>query len=141
MVTPVVKREAVAHLKEAHEMSERRACRTIGCDRMTARYRSRRLDDPLLRERLLALAKERRRFGYRRLLIFLRREGFVVNHKRLFRIYREERLMVRKRSGRKRALGARTPMPGAAQPNARWSARLRLRSVRQRTTVSHSRHL
>ena len=121
MVTPVVKREAVAHLKEAHEMSERRACRTIGCDRMTARYRSRRPDDPLLRERLLALAKERRRFGYRRLLIFLRREGFVVNHKRLFRIYREERLMVRKRSGRKRALGARTPMPGAALPNARWS--------------------
>jgi putative transposase len=121
MVTPTVKREAVAHLQKVHEMSERRACRTIGCDRMTARYRSRRPDDPLLRERLLALAKERRRFGYRRLLIFLRREGFVVNHKRLFRIYREERLMVRKRGGRKRALGARAPMPGAARPNDRWS--------------------
>jgi putative transposase len=121
MVTPTVKREAVAHLKSTHEMSERRACKTIGCDRMTARYRSRRPDDPLLRERLVALAKERRRFGYRRLLIFLRREGFVVNHKRLFRIYREERLMVRKRGGRKRALGSRTPMPGAALPNDRWS--------------------
>ena len=69
----------------------------------------------------MALARERRRFGYRRLLIFLRREGFVVNHKRLFRIYREERLMVRKRGGRKRALGTRTPMPGAALPNDRWS--------------------
>lgn len=121
MVTPAVRREAVAQLKDAHEMSERRACRVVGCDRMTVRYSSRRPDDPRLRERLVALAKERRRFGYRRLLIFLRREGFVVNHKRLFRIYREERLMVRKRSGRKRALGTRTPMPGAARPNDRWS--------------------
>jgi len=102
-------------------MSERRACRVIGCERMTVRYRSRRPDDPHLRERLLALARERRRFGYRRLLIFLRREGFVVNHKRLYRIYREERLMVRKRGGRKRALGTRTPMPGATLPNDRWS--------------------
>jgi putative transposase len=102
-------------------MSERRACRVIGCDRMMVRYRSRRADDPRLRERLVALARERRRFGYRRLLILLRREGFIVNHKRLFRVYREERLMVRKRGGRKRALGARTPMPLAAQPNHRWS--------------------
>jgi putative transposase len=121
MVTPAAKREAVAHLKAAHEMSERRACGVIGCDRMMVRYRSRRPDDAHLRDRLSALAKERRRFGYRRLLIFLRREGFVVNHKRLFRIYREERLMVRKRGGRKRALGSRTPMPGAALPNDRWS--------------------
>jgi putative transposase len=121
MVTPAVRREAVAHLKDAHEMSERRACSVVGCDRMTVRYRSRRRDDLRLRERLLALAKERRRFGYRRRLIFLRREGVVVNHKRLFRIYREERLMVRKRGCRKRALGTRTPMPGAALPNDRWS--------------------
>ena len=121
MVTPAGKREAVAHLKGAHGMSERRACRAIGCERMTVLYRSRRPDDPRLRERLLALARERRRFGYRRLLIFLRREGFVVNHKRLFRIYREERLMVRKRGGRKRALGALAPMPVAVLPNDRWS--------------------
>ena len=52
MVTPAVKREAVAHLKTNHEMSERRACRVIGCQRMTVRYRSRRPDDPALRERL-----------------------------------------------------------------------------------------
>jgi putative transposase len=121
MVTPAARREAVAHLRGAHEMSERRACRVIGCDRMTVRYRSRRPDDPRLRERLRALARERRRFGYRRLLIFLRREGFLVNHKRLLRIYREERLMVRKRGGRKRAIGSRTPMPAAVLPNDRWS--------------------
>ena len=86
MVTPTVKRDAVAHLRSVHEMSERRACRVIGCDRMMVRYRSRRADDPRLRERLVALARERRRFGYRRLLILLRREGFIVNHKRLFRV-------------------------------------------------------
>lgn len=120
MVTPAAKRQAVAHLRAAHEMSERRACQVIGVERMTVRYRSRRPDDPKLRERLVALARERRRFGYRRLLIFLRREGFVVNHKRLFRIYREERLMVRKRGGRKRALGTRTPMPVPAKPHDLW---------------------
>src|SRR6478752_10460660 len=121
MVTPAMRREAVAHLKTNHEMSERRACRVIGCQRMTVRYRSRRPDDPALRERLRALARERRRFGYRRLLIFLRREGFIVNHKRLFRVYREERLMVRKRRGRKRAVGTRTPMPVPALPNDLWA--------------------
>ena len=121
MVTPAVKREAVAHLKSGHEMSERRACKLISCDRMTVRYRSRRPDDPKLRERLRALAQERRRFGYRRLIIFLRREGFVVNHKRLFRIYREEGLLVRKRRGRKRAVGSRVPMPVPRLPNDLWA--------------------
>jgi len=120
MVTPAVKREAVAHLRTAHEMSERRACQVIGAERMTVRYRSRRPDDPKLRERLVALARERRRFGYRRLLIFLRREGFVVNHKRLFRIYRQEGLKVRKRNGRKRATGARMPMPVPIRPHDLW---------------------
>ena len=97
MVTPAAKREAVAHLRSAFDMSERRACRTIGCVRMTVRYRCRRPDDAALRQRLRALAHERRRFGYRRLHVLLRREGFTVNHKRLFRLYREERLMVRRR--------------------------------------------
>ena len=121
MVTPVAKREAVAHLRSAFDMSERRACRTIGCIRMTVRYRCRRKDDAALRRRLRELAHERRRFGYRRLLVLLRREGFSVNHKRLFRIYREERLMVRRRGGRKRALGTRAPMLVPQGPNERWS--------------------
>lgn len=102
-------------------MSERRACRTVGCDRMTARYRSRRADDSALRDRLKGLARDRRRFGYRRLHVMLKREGFVVNHKRVYRIYKEEGLKVKKRGGRKRALGTRTPMPGADAANDRWS--------------------
>jgi putative transposase len=121
MVTPAAKREAVAHVRSAFELSERRACRIIGCVRMTVRYCSRRPLDTELRERLRALAHERRRFGYRRLHVLLRREGFIVNHKRLFRIYREERLMVRRRGGRKRALGTRAPMLVPEWPNDRWS--------------------
>jgi putative transposase len=121
MVTPAAKREAVAHLRSAFDMSERRACTVIGCVRMTVRYHSRRPDDAGLRQRPRALAHERRRFGYRRLHILLRREGFLVNHKRLFRIYRDERLMVRRRGGRKRALGTRAPMLVPQWPNDRWS--------------------
>jgi len=102
-------------------MSERRACRVIGCCRMTMRYEVVRQDDPVLRERLKELAKVRRRFGYRRLHVFLRREGHEVNHKRLFRIYREEQLHVRRRGGRKRAMGTRAPMVLPLMPNQRWS--------------------
>ena len=121
MVTPAQRREAIAHLIAARQMSERRACRVAGVERALVRYRSRRPDDAELRTRLRALAHERRRFGYRRLHVLLRREGWTVNRKRVQRLYREERLMVRKRSGRKRALGLRAPMPVPDRPNACWS--------------------
>ena len=85
------------------------------------RYRSRRPDDADLRERLCALAAERRRFGYRRLHVLLRREGYVMNRKKTQRLYREEGLCVRKRRGRKRATGTRAPLITLAVPNARWS--------------------
>ena len=92
MVTPAAKRKAVARLKDAFGMSERRACKAIGCCRMTVRYETSRPDDGEVRERMKAIAQERRRFGYRRLLVMLRREGFVVNHKKLFRLYRRKSL-------------------------------------------------
>lgn len=85
------------------------------------RYRSRRADDGALRNRLKELAAERRRFGYRRLHILLRREGLHVNHKKLRRIYREEKLQVRRRTGRKRALGMRAPIAVPQAANQRWS--------------------
>lgn len=111
----------MAHLQQVYEMSERRACQVIGCCRMTIRYASRRSDDANLRERMKEMAHERRRFGYRRLHVLLRREGHVVNHKRLFRLYREEKLNVRRRGGRKRAIGTRSPMLLPMAPNERWS--------------------
>jgi putative transposase len=67
-------------------MSERRACKAIGCCRMTMRYKTTRADDTGLRQRMKAIAHERRRFGYRRLHVLLKREGYLINHKRLFRI-------------------------------------------------------
>ncbi|WGD32305.1 IS3 family transposase [Ancylobacter sp. WKF20] len=121
VVTSSAERRAVAHLMEAHGMSERRACKATGFCRMTMRYRAARGNDASLRERMKAIALERRRFGYRRLHVLLRREGFRVNHKRLFRLYREERLMVRRRGGRKRAIGTRAPMMIPMRPNERWS--------------------
>src|SRR5262249_24953425 len=96
MVTPAAKREAVAHVRSAFELSERRACRIVGCVRMTVRYCSRRPPDTELRERLKALAHERRRFGYRRLHGFLRPGGFIVDHKRLFLVFPAGRLIVRR---------------------------------------------
>ena len=86
-MTPVVKRQAVAHLRVAYEVSQRRACQVIGTDRTSMRYCSVRPDDAALRNRLRELAHQRRRFGYRRLLVLLRREGVRMNHKRLRRLY------------------------------------------------------
>jgi len=121
MVTPVVERQAVAHLCQLFEVSQRRACQVIEADRTSVRYRSVRPDDAGLRVRLRELAAVRRRFGYRRLLLLLRREGVRVNHKKFRRLYREERLQVRRRGGRKRALGTRSSLSIPQGPNQRWS--------------------
>lgn len=109
MVTPAARREAVAHLQALLDVRQRRACRVIDADRTSIRYCSRRADDADLREKLRALAQERRRFGYRRLHILLRRDGVVINRKKTQGLYREEGLTVRRRKGRKRAVGARMP--------------------------------
>ena len=101
--------------------SQRRACGLVGVEPKTYRYASKRPDDGEVRGRLRALAAERRRFGYRRLHILLGREGVLLNHKKLFRLYREERLGVRKRGGRKWALGTRSPTALPEAANQRWS--------------------
>jgi putative transposase len=93
----------------------------ISADRSSIRYRARRPDDAQLRSRLRQLAQQRRRFGYRRLHVLLKREGCEVNRKRIQRLYVEEKLQVRRRGGRKRALGTRVPMAVPDRPNARWS--------------------
>jgi len=121
MVTPAARREAAAHLAQIFAVSQRRACNAIGVDRSSVRYRRRRPDDAAARARLRELAATRRRFGYRRLHILLHREGLHMNHKKLRRLYAEERLQVRRRGGRKRALGTRTPLAIPQGPNHRWS--------------------
>jgi putative transposase len=102
-------------------LSERRACGIVGADRKTVRYRSCRPPDTELRGRLRELANARRRFGYRRLFVLLRQQGEPSGRNRIYRLYREEGLTVRKRRARRRAVGTRAPILVEARPNARWS--------------------
>ena len=111
----------VKHVIEDHGYTQRRACRLIGVDRTAFQYQRTRSSDDAVRLRLRELANERRRFGYRRLAVMLKREGIRVNLKKLYRLYKEERLTVRKRGGRKRALGTRAPMALPQDANQRWS--------------------
>ena len=86
MVALAAKREAVAHLRKAHQVSERRACSVLGVDRSSVRYRSVRPDDAHLRTAMKAVADERRRLGYRRVHVMLEREGWQVNQKKIRRL-------------------------------------------------------
>ena len=118
------RRQVVTHLLAAFRssrVSARRVCRVVGLSRSRWHYRSRRGDDAELRERLRQLAAERPRWGYQQLHILLRREGRVVNHKRVLRLYREEGLAVQRRRRKKHVAIARVPrvMPNA--PTERWS--------------------
>jgi putative transposase len=121
MVGPAAKRDCVAHLKATMGLSERRACSIVDADRTMIRYRSRRPPDTALRARLRDLANERKRFGYRRLFILLRQDGEASGINRIYRLYKEEGLTVRKRGARRRAIGTRAPMVVAPRANARWS--------------------
>ena len=121
MVTPDAKRDAVVHAMQEHGVSQRRACEALSVDRSSMRYRSVRPDDASIREAMKKVASERRRFGYRRIHVMLERQGIIMNLKKLRRLYREEKLTVRKRGGRKRALGTRRPLALPSRPNERWS--------------------
>jgi putative transposase len=101
-------------------MSERRVCGLLGIWRSSCRYRSQPDRNGDLREKLINLAHERPRFGYRRLAVLLARQGEAVNHKRLFRLYREAGLSV-KRSRRKKLIRTGVSRPVLMAPNEEWS--------------------
>ena len=122
MVRPAVRREVVRHLQGAYAIGERRACHATGFHRSSQRYRPRRDPQVELRMRLRDLAAVRVRYGYSRLHVLLRREGWPVNHKRVHRLYAEEGLSIRtKLPRRKRAWRYRQGRPGAAAPNEIWA--------------------
>lgn len=119
---PAVRRDVVAHLRVAYDISERRACKTTGFERSSQRYRSARDPQTALRIRLKDLAAVRVRYGYRRLHVLLRREGWAVNHKRVYRLYNEEGLSIRaKLPRRKRAWRYRAGRPQIISPNDVWA--------------------
>ena len=118
---PAAQRAAVQYLCQQFVVSERRACRVVGAGRSSVRYRSQGRDDTALRVRLRELAAERRRFGYRRLHALPRREGIMVNHKRVARLYRDEGLAVRRRPRKRVATGRSEHVPLATAPNEQWS--------------------
>ncbi len=118
---PAARRQAVGYLQEQFAVSERRACGVVGIGRSSLRYRRRRPSDAGLRRRLCELAAERRRFGYRRLHVLLRRAGVQVNHKRVYRLYRAEGLLVRQRTRKRVTHHERATPTAVSGPNQQWS--------------------
>ena len=110
---------AVEQMKQEHAFSERHACGLVGVAVATYRYRSRRQDEPL-RTKLVELAREKPRYGYRRLHVLLRRAGEVVNHKRVRRVYVEAGLAIRRKK-RKHCRRAGTPLKTCTAANQEWA--------------------
>lgn len=121
MVGPTAKREVARYAIEAYKLSERRACRAANVQRSLVRYERRPDQNVWLRDKLKALASKRRRFGSRRLLVLLKRDGHKVNHKRVERVYREEGLQIKKRRKRRETAPLRVAIPAPIKPNQRWS--------------------
>ncbi len=112
---------AVDFLTTGFKVSERRSCHLIQIARSTQRYQSQARDDTALRIRLKDLAGPRVRYGYRRLHVLLLREGWEVNHKKVYRLYREMGLSLRLKRSKKRRSQVRGLVPVARRPNERWS--------------------
>jgi putative transposase len=122
VVTTQQRRQVVTHLLAAFpQSSERRACRVVSLSRSRWQCRSIRGDDAMLRTRLRELATAKPRWGYQQLHILLRREGHVVNHKKVLRLYREEGLAVPRRRRKKHVAIARVPLPKPSARTERWS--------------------
>jgi putative transposase len=120
-VKPAARREAATYLQSDYKVSQTRACGLIAMSRSSYNYQSRRQDDSALRTFIREKAQERKRWGYRRLQVLLQRDGHRDNHKRIYRIYKEEGLQVRKRK-RKRARTQRSfELQPSEGPNQRWS--------------------
>jgi putative transposase len=122
MVAPMRRRFALPYLCKAYRVSERRACRVAVVNRSTVQYRSVKTDVPALRARINEIAATRVRYGYPRIHVLLRREGWIVNRKRVYRIYREEGLSMRLKTPRRRKSAVvRTERPVASAVNQTWS--------------------
>jgi len=121
MVSPQAKREAVGMLMTERYFGVTRACGLVGISRSMYCYRSRRPDSTPLRTRIEEIAALKRRYGYRRVYLRLRREGWKVNRKRVYRIYRDAGLAVRRRKRKRFGPFERKPLPKPTASNLSWS--------------------
>ena len=121
MVSPQLKRQAVEVLREERGFGITRACGLIGISRSLYGYHSRRPVPCGLLERIRELAGEKRRYGYRRIHVLLRREGWKINRKRTYRLYREAGLAVRRRKRKRIGPFERKPLPQPTAVNLSWS--------------------
>lgn len=121
MVSPQVKRQAVNVLREERGLGVTHACGLVGISRSLYGYRSRRTDGATLRDRICTLAGDKRRYGYRRIHVLLRREGWQVNRKRTYRLYRDAGLAVRRRKRKRIGPFERKPLPRPSAINQSWS--------------------
>ncbi len=121
MVKPRGRRRLVRFFVEAFGLSRRRSCRLAGISRSALTYVPSRQGEDELRSRIHHWAKERPRYGYRRIHVLLRREGQRVNRKRVYRIYREERLAVRRKRRKRVSAAPREALAVPNGPNERWS--------------------
>lgn len=118
MVAPVARQEAVAYVKTTYDVSERLACKSLNVDRSSIRYRPHGESDGKVRNVLRRLSYERHRFGYRRLHGLLQRDGIKINHKKVYRLYKEEGLQGKQRKG---AIGTRTLLREASRITQCWA--------------------
>ena len=140
VVRPAGKRKVVSHLVSAHGLSQRRACRLADLKLSTWQYKPRKQEREGLRQRLRDLAAERRRFGYRRLHVLLRREGWRVNHKAVHRIYVEEGLQVRKHKRKRVSRSERHPLLVPRGPERALVDGLPARPAGHRPEVPDAQH-
>lgn len=121
MVAPQAKRACVEMVMQEYEISERHACQLAGAQRSMCRYRKRKADDSEILKKIKEIAYEKRRYGYRRIYMVLKRMKHHINHKKVYRLYQTAGLKVMKRGGRKKALGIRRLESLITKPNQRWS--------------------
>lgn len=121
MVSPQIKRLCAQQMMNGHLLSQRRAFKLVALNRSVGRYISKKADDEGVKEKIKTVALDRPRFGYRRIHVVLKKSGLKINHKKVFRLYQELDLKVRKRRARKRSLGARLAKVKASEVNQIWS--------------------
>jgi len=115
------KRKVVHYLKESFEISERKACELVAINRATVRYRKQTKENKVLRERIVQISLKHKAFGYRRIAEVLKREGWLVNHKRVYRLYAQESLNLKSKKRKKFTNRYREPLEKCNRPNERWA--------------------